>query len=122
MTPESQKLNRASGPAVGFTIVSLIFGALVIVVKLTSTEPAIDADRNDTIGKSLSDIRKTESDQLATAGWIDQSRGVVRLPIETAMQIAAGKTTETLRAELKDRVEKASAPAPKAPEKPSAFE
>jgi hypothetical protein len=48
----------------------------------------------------------------------------VRLPIDTALQLAAQqwRNPAAARAELTARQEKASAELPKAPEKPSAFE
>jgi hypothetical protein len=55
---------------------------------------------------------------------IDAPHGVVRLPIDLAMQLAAQawKDPAAARADLRQRAEKAAAELPKAPEKPSAFE
>jgi hypothetical protein len=65
-----------------------------------------------------------EETSLNSAGWVDQARGIVRLPIATAEQLAAQawQNPAAARADLKARAEKAAAPLPKAPEKPSAFE
>ena len=82
----TENVNRASSAATGFIIASLIFIALAVVVKFSVRVPAIDADRNAARAKALAEIRATEDKSLNTAGWIDQSRGIVRLPIETAMQ------------------------------------
>ena len=61
---------------------------------------------------------------MNNAGWIDENRGLVRLPIEVAMQITerVGQDPAAVRSNLTARVEKATAPAPPAPAKPSAFE
>jgi hypothetical protein len=61
---------------------------------------------------------------LNTAGWIDQSRGIVRLPIEAAMQEAAQawKNPAQARADLIARQKNASKPAPVKPAAPSQFE
>jgi hypothetical protein len=120
----AENVNRASSAATGFIIASLIFIALVAVVKFSVHIPAIDADRNAARAKALAEIRATEDKSLGTAGWIDQSRGVVRLPIKTAMQEAAQawQNPAQARADLIARQEKASTPAPVAPAKPSAFE
>ena len=80
-------VNRASGAAVGFIIASVIFIVLVVIVKFSVSVPAIDADRAATISKALYEIRTNEVASLNNAGWIDKQRGIVRLPIETAMQI-----------------------------------
>ena len=119
-----QTANRASGAALGFLIVSVIFAVLVVGVKLLLIQPPVDAARADVRAKALAEIRATEEKALNHAGWIDQQRGVVRLPIDTALQLAAQQwqNPAAARAELTARAEKAAAELPKAPEKPSAFE
>ena len=113
--PEIPDVNRASGAAVGFILGSLIFIVLVAIVKLSTTVPAIDADRAATISGDLHDIRTNEAVSLDTPAWIDRSRGIVRLPIETAEQLAAQTWTNSAqaRADLIARAHRASAPAPK---------
>lgn len=120
----TENINRASGAATGFIIASLIFIALVVVVKFSVHVPAIDADRAAARTKALAEIRATEDKSLGTAGWIDQSRGIVRLPIETAMQatLQVWQKPAQARADLIARQEKTSAPAPAAPAKPNPFE
>ena len=120
----TENVNRASSAVTGFIVASLIFIALAIVVKFFIQVPAIDADASATRAKALAELRATEDKSLATAGWIDRSRGIVRLPIETAMQetVQAWKNPAQARADLISRQENASKPAPAAPAKPSAFE
>ena len=120
----SPTINRASGAAIGLILVSVIFAGLAVALKLFVSVPALDADRAAVLAKALAEIRVTENASLNNAGWIDQSRGIVRLPIETAEQLAARawQNPAPARADLNARAEKAAAPAPKAPEKPSAFE
>ena len=124
MNSDTTSINRASSAATGFIIASLIFIVLVIAVKFFIHVPAIDADRNAARAKALAEIRATEEKSLANPGWIDQSRGIVRLPIGTAMQEAAQawKNPAQARADLIARQNNASKPAPVAPAKPSAFE
>ena len=118
------QVNRASGAAVGFIAACLIFIVLAVMVKFSVSVPAIDADRDAVRVKALAEIRAAEDKSLATAGWIDQSRGIVRLPVETAMQITAQawQNPAQARASLISRQENAGKPAPAAPPKPSAFE
>ena len=110
-----QQINRASGAAVGFVLALVLFTGLVAWVKFSNCPPAIDADRNAAIGKALAEIRKTEASALAKPGWVDDQRGIVRLPIETAMQITENEWQDPAkaRADLMARAEKAAAPAPK---------
>ena len=120
----AENVNRASSAVTGFIVASLIFVALAVVVKFAISVPAIDADRNAARAKALAEIRATEDKSLTSAGWIDQSRGIVRLPIDTAMQEAAQvwRNPAQARADLISRQENASKPAPVSPAKPSAFE
>jgi len=86
--------------------------------------PAIDADRAALRSKALAQIRASEAQALDNAGWLDQQRGLVRLPINVAMQMAAREwqNPAEARTNLIAREEKATAPAPVAPAKPNAFE
>jgi hypothetical protein len=120
MTVESS--NRASGAAVAFTLAVVFFVIIAIAVKLVVKAPAVDADHGDLITKAMVDLRVSEDKTLNTAGWIDQQRGIVRIPIDTAIQQAATEEAGQIRDDLKKRAEKAAAPAPVAPAKPSIFE
>jgi len=102
----------------------LLFVAVVVGVKWLVPVPAIDADRAALRSKALADLRAAEATALNTAGWVDQERGIVRLPIETALQLAekAAHNPAAARADLIARAAKAAAPLPKTAPKPSAFE
>jgi hypothetical protein len=108
-----------------------ILGSLLIVAALAwaihrYTQPApLGEDRVAVRTKALADLRAAEADALANAGWIDQTKGIVRLPIADAMTIVErewGQNPAAARSNLIARVEKATALPPKAPEKPSQFE
>ena len=118
------RINRGSAAAVGFLLVGGIFAALAIGLKVSQVTPAIDADRGAERAKALAEIRAAEEKSLDSAAVIDVQRNIVRLPIDTAMQVAAQKwqNPSAARADLNARAEKAAAELPKAPEKPSAFE
>ncbi len=72
---------------INFVVASLLFVVLVVVVKLSVPVPAIDADRAAVRSKALAEIRAAEATALTTPGWVDQDRGIVRLPIETAIWV-----------------------------------
>ena len=116
---------RAVWPVgVGFFIACLLFAAIAVQVKWSTPVPAINADRAAVRAKALAEIRAAETEALNHPGWIDESRGLVRLPIEVAMHITErlGQDPAAVRSNLAARVDKATAPAPAAPAKPSAFE
>lgn len=108
-------VNRASGAAVGFMIASVLFVVLAVIVRFTANAPAIDADRSAALSSALFEIRTNEEVSLSSAGWVDRSRGIVRLPIDTAMQKAAEawQNPAQARDDLIERAQKAVAPPPK---------
>jgi hypothetical protein len=116
--------NRGSGAALGFILGATLIVALGLVVKLTLIPAPVDAARADARYQALAEIRATEEKDLSQAGWIDQQRGIVRLPIDTALQIAARewRNPDAARADLKAREAKATAELPKAPAQPNPFE
>ncbi len=97
---------------------------LAVVVRFAVSVPAVDADRAALRSKALADIRAAEATALTTPDWVDKDRGIVRLPIETALQLsqAAAQNPAAARADLMARAAKAAAPLPKTAPKPSAFE
>jgi hypothetical protein len=109
---------------VAFLIACLLFAVIVAAMKYSAPVPAIDADRAAVRAKALSEIRAAETQALNHPGWIDENRGLVRLPVDVAMQITEREwqNPAAARSNLMARIEKATTPAPKAPEKPSAFE
>jgi hypothetical protein len=121
---DTPAVNRASGAALGILIASVLFAALVVMVKLSVNVPAVDADREAALSKALFEIRINETASLNNIGWIDQQRGILRLPIDDAMKLAAQEwqNPAQARANLLLREEKASKPAPVAPAKPNPFE
>lgn len=124
--PESEPkvYGRSFSVTVAVVVVSLIFVALVWKMRQYTTPAPLGAERAAERAKALAELRAAESDALNNVGWVDQGKGVVRLPIAEAMKLAERKwqNPAQARADLIARVEKATALPPKAPEKPSAFE
>lgn len=107
-----------------------ILGSLLIVAALTwalhkYTQPTpLGEDRATFRAQKLAEMRQEEAQALDSIGWLDPQKGIVRLPIEDAMALVEREwqNPTAARSNLIERVEKATAPAPKAPEKPSQFE
>jgi len=108
----------------GFVSAGFLFAALVLALKLSISPAAIDADRAVERSRDLAQVRAAEAQALDNAAWIDPQRGLVRLPIDVAMQITAQQWQKPAeaRADLIAREEKAAAPAPAAPAKSNVFE
>jgi hypothetical protein len=127
-TPETNNnyQSRLAGwpTAVAVLGACLIFAALVWQTKKYTQPPLLDEGRAAVRTKALSELRAAEMEALNTAGWVDQAKGVVRLPIAEAIKLAEREwqNPAQARSNLITRVEKATALPPKAPEKPSPFE
>jgi hypothetical protein len=119
-----EQTNRATGAAIALMVGSLLFIVLCAAVRFLTTPPDIDAAAGVKRSQALATIRATEYTNLNQVAWIDQSRGIVRLPIGTAMELTvqAWQNPAQARADLIEREKKATAPAPVTPQKPSVFE
>jgi hypothetical protein len=103
----------------------LIFAALVWQMKkYTQPALAVDQARKAERAKARAELTAAETEALNNVAWIDQTKGLVRLPIAEALKIAEREWQNPgqARSNLIVRVEKANYVPPKAPEKPSAFE
>jgi len=120
----NQTQSGAAAAALGFILACFVVGVLILAMKHAAHPPPIDADSAAARAKALAELRVAESNALNHAGWIDQNRSLVRLPISVAMQITENewRNPPAARSNLITRVEKATAPAPPAPAKSNPFE
>ncbi len=102
----------------------LIVAALVWAMQHYTQPPPLGEDRVAQRKKALAELRAAEASELGSYGWVDQAKGVVRLPIAEAMQLALREwqTPSAARSNLVARVEKATAVPPTPPPKPNPFE
>ena len=114
----------------GLAYLLAILGSLLIVAALVRamqhyTQPSpLGQERIVVRKKALAELRAAEASELKTYGWIDQAKGVVRLPIDEAMKLALRdwQNPAAARSNLIARVEKATAVPPPAPPKPNPYE
>ena len=107
-----------------------IAGALLIVLILIAAmnsrnrAPAITAARSAERLKARQELDAAGTAMLNDYSWVDQGKGIVRIPIANAMEMLQRdwKNPAAGRSNLLARLEKATAVPPKAPEKPSQFE
>lgn len=122
--------SQPAGERTGLAYVTGVLGALLIVAALVwamqryTQPPPLGEDRIAVRKKALAELRAAEASELTTYGWVDPTKGVVRLPIAEAMSLALREwqNPAAARSNLIARVEKATAVPPPAPAKPSAFE
>jgi hypothetical protein len=122
---EKSCCGRSCWTAFAAIVACLIFGILVWVTKQYTLPAApVDEARKAERAKALVELRAMEAEALNNVSWMDQTKGIVRLPIADALVITEQEwqNPAMARSNLIARVEKANAVPPKAPEKPSAFE
>jgi hypothetical protein len=102
----------------------LIVGALVWAMKHFTTPPDLTAARAAERSRNLAELHAAEVQAQETYGWVDQTKGIVRLPVNRAMEltVAEWQSPAQARAALNERVEKATFVPPPPPAKPSEFE
>jgi hypothetical protein len=117
---------RGNGLAYTLAVIGalLIVGGLVWAMKHFTTPPDITAARAAERSKNLAELRAAEVQAMQTYGWVDQGKGIVRLPVDRAMELTVAEWQDPAqaRAGLNERVEKATFVPPPPPEKPSEFE
>ena len=116
--------DRSFSVTTAVVIACLIFAGLVWKMRQYTTPAPLGAERAAERAKALTELRAAETDALNNAAWIDQTKGLVRLPIAEAMKLAEREwqNPAQARSNLIARVEKANYVPPKPPEKPSQFE
>jgi hypothetical protein len=125
MNPESgADKAKLTAWSVGILGTFLVAAALVGLMRHYSQPAALGADRVAERYKNLQETRAAEAEALNNYGWVDQGKGIVRLPIQRAVELTLQewKNPAAARSNLISRVEKATAPAPRPPEKPNIYE
>jgi hypothetical protein len=112
---------RSYSVTVAVVLACLVFVGLVWKMRQYATSEPLGAERGAERARALMELHATETDALNNVGWVDQTKGLVRLPIAEAMKLTERewRNPARARADLLARVEKANV---KPPEKPSEFE
>jgi len=123
-SPSSGKWRACLVYATGITGSFLIVGALAWAIHRYTQPAPLGENRAAFRGKTLAEMREADDQALNNTAWIDPQKGIVRLRIQDAMQLVLREWQDpaVARSNLIERVEKATALPPKAPEKPSPFE
>ena len=108
-----------------------VAGALLIVWGVNEMLRSYTVPVEKETRAARSEERRAERGKLLEAeaaeneyGWVNQQKGIARLPIERGMELIVAEyaNPKTARAKLNARLEKLTYQPPKAPEAPSAFE
>jgi hypothetical protein len=106
-------------------IATLLLMSFLVRQMVTRTTPApLGVERANARATDNAKIRAEGQDALAQYGYVDSAKGIVRLPVAEAVKLTVDgyKQPAQFRADLSNRVEKATAAAPKPPEKPNQYE
>ena len=101
----------------------IVAGLVWVMIQYTRPAPLNTARINERI-ENLKKLCAEEAKTLVEYELLDPAKGVVRVPIANAMELIVREyqNPAAARSNLIARVAKATAAAPKAPEKPSQFE
>ncbi len=124
MTAQPARERTGLAYLLGILGACLIVAALVWAMQHYTQPPPLGQDRVAQRKKALAELRAAEASELSSYGWVDQAKGVVRLPIAEAMKMALREwqNPAAARSNLIARVEKATAVPPPPPQKPNPFE
>jgi hypothetical protein len=128
MTDRSNSLGgdraRVTAWVVGIIGTFLLMAFRVFVMwHYTRPEP-VGANRVAERYKNLKELRETEAQVLNDYDWQNKDKGIVRIPIQRAMELTLKEwqNPAVARSNLIARVKQATAPPPKPPEKPNPYE
>lgn len=101
-----------------------IVGVMVWATRRVMTPPPLNAERVAERYKALAEVRETAHQVLTTPAWINRDKGIVRLPVEVAMQVVEREWRHPAlaRSNLIERVRAAYAKPPPPPAEPSPYE
>jgi hypothetical protein len=112
---------RLAAWCLGIAGTFLIVGWLAWLVAERTRPAGIDQARAELRRKNLMELRADNQAALTSYGWIDPAKGIVRLPVQRAMELSLQLWQDPAagRSNLLGRLDKTTA---KPPEKPSEYE
>jgi hypothetical protein len=97
---------------------------MVTATRRLVTPPDLNAERVAERYKALEEVRAVAHQAQASPAWINREKGIVRLPIPVALELAERewKNPAAARSNLIERVRKANEAPPAPPAQPSPYE
>lgn len=105
----AESKHRERVPRLGLTlalflvIMALLFGVLItsdhrqsaVFAQSGTQSGAQSATQSPPVGEAFKQLRATEDAILTTYGWVDREKGVVRIPIDRAIDLLAQRGLPT---------------------------
>jgi len=122
-TPSAPSLPRWFLSAAG-VVGSIVIIMVVLGVAYWSSQPtqAVDQDIVAERARNLSDVQAKQADLYNNYSWVDQKKGIVRIPVKDAMGLLTAKLDQATRnqPEAPARLTLAASPAGFTPPAPAA--
>ncbi len=117
-------LARVTAYAIGIVGTFLIVALLVLAMQHYTQPAPVGANRVEERYKFLQDQRAADAKALNEYDWQDKDKGVVRLPVQRAVELTLQEwqNPAVARSNLISRMEKATAVPPPPPAKPNPYE
>lgn len=93
--------------AIGWIGAFCIFIVIVAIVYFYSRPPAPDLSRIDERYRIKAEVTGQQDEMATTYGWVNQAEGVVRIPVDRAIELTVQELATAQSAEAEE-----SAPAP----------
>ncbi len=124
MNPSGSERARLTAWAVAILGSFCIMAGLVWVMYYYTRPEDLVAKRAAERRQFLREVKDAEATLISTYAWQDQAKGIVRVPVQRALELVVQEwqNPAAARSNLIARVEKATEPPPKPPEKPNPYE
>jgi len=115
---------RFGAYAIGLTGTLLVMAALVWLMRHYTETPSLFAERSAERVQIKAEFDAANAPVVQNYDWQDQTRGIVRIPLERAKDLVLQEwqNPAAARSNMIARAAKAFAPLPKPPEKKSEYE
>lgn len=123
-TDSCRQQTRVAATVVAILGTFLIVAVLVALLRHYTEVPSLSADRAAERMKILKEFTEANAQIVNTYGWQDQTKGIVRVPLDRAKELVLEEWQNPVAAHsnLMERAAKAFAAPPKAPAPKNPYE
>lgn len=82
----------------------LIFIFIIIIAYLPNRSESVDSERIKERELNLKQNKAAQQSQANSYGWIDKTAGVIRIPIDEAVELAVEKLTQKQHQDIQKKI------------------